>query len=727
MVDSVFVTGIADGALDGVPAWATENTLYKIQSILERISATELKLLDCCKDGGGSGAGGSRTASDLDKALTQLVDDFDKLHKQNKKRKKDNEDFFQDNKKAKDITRLLTDKKAMLAYVTGLVVKSFNGIIAVMTDNTKVFDHLNRSGVMMMDSSMAAYNGFDSLRKMVGIVEIKIGDLAKTMDEHNGANTVGMVKFAKTIPMARKQLEQLGYNFRDSADVIGAYLDVMQNVTHVQSMNSAQIARGAIEFAENMTKLSYATGISRKQLMQQTTAISASTDAAVIASSMSDEAAQKAAAFAASFKDPAVGQTFLKMMSAKVPALNATFQNFAKTGMGPLGLQVMKLTKSLVGLDPAEAGLKVKNFVNSVGGLDAAIRRQQFLAEANVEGADDTLKQLVALKQAAIQYKDVDAKSMKAQQASAARLSRIQSAWDALMSKFSAIFSPSDSLLDVVGGGLEKLNIVVGKIIEGMDWMAGKINTTFGNLIFYTLAATTALMGLRSLGALASLVSRGVAAVMGAPTLISRMLGSLGSILSFVPRLMASVVSRIPGLLFTAGRFIITRIGAALLGPVGWIAGAMSAAYLLYESVLSNISGVINMFDTIFYGLDKLLQFIPGAVGRGAKERIAIADNYNASAIKEKKASSVAVLNTPAPSTLNMPAVVSPVINTQSAAPNTTQSDPNTTQTPQQGTSTNNTSTATMNSQLVVMQQMLETMKDVASVNKDMLRHIKVQ
>jgi len=162
------------------------------------------------------------------------------------------------------------------------------------------------------------------------------------------------------------------------------------------------------------------------------------------------------------------------------------------------------------------------------------------------------------------------------------------------------------------------------------------------------------------------------------------------------------------------------------LNPIGKIAAAFAAGYAIgtfIYKIIEDMSWFTNQMDYIFNGLDHILQYIPGATGSDAKERIATREaaiaigNQN----QEKR---VAVTKNPAPSTVNSPSATSP-------APNNT-AEPNAPSAPVPVASGSTGSgiekpsaNADINSliahQNAVLEQILIGTRDLVSVNKDIL------
>ena len=130
------------------------------------------------------------------------------------------------------------------------------------------------------------------------------------------------------------------------------------------------------------------------------------------------------------------------------------------------------------------------------------------------------------------------------------------------------------------------------------------------------------------------------------------------------------------------------------------------------------------MMDTIFKGLDRIMQFIPGSAGAGARERIAASDKADATAAP--KSSEISVPKNPAPSTIASPSASPATAKGESTAP--VAAAPTT---PSRPGKEKETGTGDINSQMEshnsLLEQLLSVMHNSVSVNKDILRYTKNQ
>ena len=767
--NSVLIAGVVDGAFSNLPSWATQKGLEDIQKILNKIEKN-------IKANQGSGKAGTNN---------------DDLKAAEKKRKLDKDEIENRTalgrlaKKTNSLFESLNSKTGRLILTLGLVELALGKVWQAVKENADVFDQLYKAGVSVVDVSNGTTSAFQGLAMMANYSSMNLRDFGAVLEAYSGANAVGAVKFAKSLPETQRNLAKFGYDLKGAAEVTGAYLDSMMGFTNMQTRSAEEISDGAIEFGKNISRLSMATGVSRKQLLQQTAAISASTDANIIAIAAGEKAAASASAFAASFKDQQIGQSFIKMMASRIPTLNATFQNFVKGGLGGLGSQLMNFSKSLQGVSPERAALMTKNFVNGLGNLDAVIKQQQFLAEAGVEGAEANVQYLVALKQQANSVKNITEADVLQAEKSAAALNEFKDQWGRLTSIFSRTFSPIIPLLKAMTFALSILNPMLDYVADGFriigegidyasdafDYVADKIKSFFAPAIDYVSdlfnravnsgnpfvewlgkAASVFVGTSKVILALTLTVGAAIVAISAfknmftAGSIIKNMLGGGGGIASKVAGGLINIIKN-------AGSFIFGRLGSIVSGmfskvagvftSVGGIAlkifGVVGALYTAFEvgyaigeqlyKIVSNFDWFNDLMDKVFGGLDKLLQYIPGSVGSDAKDRIQNREKLEAANIAGVTATPIAAATKePAPSTIKSTSAVpsNPEAANKTAASGTKEPAPapgSGIERPPGGGDINNL----LSYQSSIMEQILQSNKELVAVNKDILKFARIQ
>jgi hypothetical protein len=471
MVDSVIIQGSTPGAfapaLEGIPPWASEETLGNIKGILLKSQSIQAGSLEVLKKMAQT-VMNQEVFDELEQAIKDVTKDMGKEHEAHKKKDKDDKEDLDHHKKMTPLYKLLTDKTYFLAAAFSSAIAISKLMIMTLVNNVNTFDKLYQSGIAVKSSSDGAVDAFDALRQMSMDASMSIDRFGKVVEKSAGANIVGLTKFAKALPASQKALLQFGFDSQQAAELQGAYLDSLVGFANIQTKSGEEISQGAAAFGKSITRLSFAVGMSRQKLLENTAAITQSTDANVIAATVGEESATKFAQFVAGFKDQNVGQQFLKMMSSKLPGLNSTFQNFAKAGLGNLGMHIMRFTKGLEGLSPERAALATKDFVDGLGNIDAVINQQQMLAEAGVEGAQENLAILVGLRQQANAAKKLNLKEIEDNEKAAEQSAKIRSAWMGITVTFSNIFAPT---VDDLAWLAKYLEIANKGLKEFAEWM----------------------------------------------------------------------------------------------------------------------------------------------------------------------------------------------------------------------------------------------------------------
>ena len=292
MADNTTITGIADGvlsqALSDIPPWATEDTLSSIKGMMSKSVALEASMEKILRALAKTNLDPKKW-QDLNDALDKMLDDFKDTHKEHEKKKKDDKEDRDQHLKNTKLYKLLTDSQYRLDQAVVITTAAFKGMIAVMTTNVKTFDRLYEAGFAVTTATDGARDAFDSLRQMSILAGMSVDKFGKILETSAGANAIGAVKFAKTLPVVSKNLQQFGFDVAQAAQVTGAYLDSMMGFSDIQSKSQDEIEAGATLFGKNLQRLSLITGISRQKLLEQTAAISQSTVEYVLAGTFGEE------------------------------------------------------------------------------------------------------------------------------------------------------------------------------------------------------------------------------------------------------------------------------------------------------------------------------------------------------------------------------------------------------------------------------------------------------
>ncbi len=482
--NSVFITGVADGAftsaLSDLPPWATEATAFKIQGILEKTLNLQTKAFsDLIKKLTAGGAGNPLSPADakkandeLDKFIRGLKRANDEQPKEKKRRKEQEDQQNKDKKWWKD------EAGGRLLVLSGLTKFSL-AIRQAFIDSADTFDQLYRSGINVMSGFDEAANGFEALQQIAALTGVRYTELAKTLIKYNTAvNAFGLGRFTKTMSAASKDLTQFGYTTKETADLLGSYLETQKGYADVRGKTDEQVQKDLVKFGERITKLSQATGILRTKLLEDIEAISQSVEANILAGQIGNDAAQSTLEFVASFKDKNLGQAFLRMMSDAIKPLNETFMDFQKTGFGGFGQELMNFTQSLEGLDPEEAAKRTAEFARAHSQeMAMMVQRGNLLRQAGVKEADGMLKVVTGLQQQARAYKEVPLSEKKRADMTAKATADLKNAYERWNSQIQRLFALTIPMVDMFIKILEFGNDMVDKFANLVHSFEGWLNS----------------------------------------------------------------------------------------------------------------------------------------------------------------------------------------------------------------------------------------------------------
>ena len=626
--NSVFITGAADGAfadaLNGLPPWATENTALAIEKQLRSQTKSLSELVKTFSKGGGGGGGGGDP---------KIIDQLNKLRVEELKEKKKEKEEAKKKAKAdkeKADKELIWGKKIETANQAWLLVlaglSSFgNKVKETLIQNIKSYDAMHDSGLNVVSGLDSASNGFEGLRQITALTGVRYSELQASMLKFNTAiNAFGVGKFAKTVGIASKDLTQFGYSSKEAAELTGEYLESQRGFTDNRNKSEKETAAEVVQFGERITNASMATGMMRGKILENLDAISKSTTATLLAGQTSTAQSQKLQEFGATFKDQKLGNQILKMMSDPVKALNTTFTALNKTGGGAFAQAEMNFVNGMKnsGKSAEEMQAGMADFVKTnESSIQQQIQQNALLEQGGVAEAGAANEHLNALLQQSRSYNalsDEDKEKLKRTSTASKDLANAQ---ERLASQWQRSFANLIPVLDLITWGLNAFSTVVESVVDFL----GPVVTT--------------------------VVGIGAIILSGAGMLVK-------------------------GFRIIAGLF--EFIVPALLNPFTKLIAAFTAGYaigtFIYKMV-SDFQWFNTMMETIFKGLDHILQYIPGSVGSDAKERL---NNYaKVDAMAAPNSTEISVPKNPTPSTINSPSApptssaTNPTASTQAVPPST--------------------------------------------------------
>lgn len=467
--NSVFITDIAEGVLkrqlEEVPPWATQKTAQDIEKVLRdtlKLQTKAFTQMAKAANGGLTPEQAKKAADELDK----LAEDLKKESSKRKKRAKDDED---EHNKAKKRWKLSEQAYGKMFAMWSALAFAGNKVIETYKQNVKTYDDLTKAGINVVNGFDSVGDGFTALRDLVALTNVRYTELAAALQKYNTAvNAIGLNKFAKTIGMSTKDMQELGFTAKESGELLGSYLETQIGYTDAQSRSTQELTEDLKKYGERVTKLSLITGQARTAIMANIEAISKSNEASILAANVGQEAADATLAFIGSIKNQNLGRSILKMMTDQIKPLNETFMSFQKIGLGGFGQKLLAFTQSLKGLDPAEAAQRMKAFEAQNRAEIEFGKKQANLYSQVPELAGEANKALTAfneIQQAARSTAALSTKDLERLKKTNEARTRLSNEWEKLQAQLQKTFSMTlpmmnflASVLSVVNKGFDKVS-----------------------------------------------------------------------------------------------------------------------------------------------------------------------------------------------------------------------------------------------------------------------------
>jgi hypothetical protein len=466
--NSAFITGVADGAFEDafgdLPPWATEDTLSTIEGILSKTLNLQTKSFSAMMKAlqAAKGSGSKVDADDAQKSLDDFTKELEDAKTKQKKRTKLDDEEDKKKKKRRDDEALGSKVLTTILSATG------KGIEDAFKKNFETFDSFTKSGINAVAGMNNVATGFEGIQQLSVLTGIRFTELNKVMEKYSGAvNAFTAGKFAKTVGIATTDLAKFGFSSKESAELLGSYLDTQQGFTDASRKTEKQTAEDLTSFGSRINKLSLTLGMSRTAILANLEAISKSNEASILQGQAGSDAAESTLEFVASIKNQHFGQTLLKLMTDSIKPLNQTFMSFQKIGQGGFGQKLTAFTQSLKGMSPEAAAQAVKAFEAA---NHAEIEHNKQLAnlysqvpelagEANA--ALTTYNELQQQARATVTLNAADQKKLEESQKARAELS---TQWERLQSQFQQAFAPTIGMLHILTKGLTYLNTGIEKV-----------------------------------------------------------------------------------------------------------------------------------------------------------------------------------------------------------------------------------------------------------------------
>lgn len=726
--NSVFITGAASGALSdalhGLPEWATEKTLKAIEGTLKKSLKISDQLLS--KLGGGSNGGlSAKDISELDKVIAELTADAKKKRKEDLDNQKETKNWW--DKEAKQNKRVQSGLEKYIPTIASLYTINAK-VVGAMEDNLHTYAQLQQAGINVVAGFDNASSGFTALQQLTATTGVRFTELAGTMVKYStSVNAFTAGKFADTVKNSKEALQDFGFTSKESAELLASYLESQSGFTDATNKSSEESSAQLKTFAKGVNRASMVTGMAKTAILANIEAISKSNEASILSANVGQDAANATLTFVASMKDQNLGKAFLRMMTDQIKPLNDTFMNLQKIGLGSFGQKLMNFTQSISGLSAEAKAQAMKSFEAQNhaeiehGKQQANLFRQIPELAASAE-ADLTL--LNGIQQQARTTREMSEAELRKMEKSNKARSQIASQWETLMSKLQMTFSTPIWLLEKLGNGLEYLNKGIDAVVNTINYFddettgwIGVIGIVLASFKLLSPAASILGFAFRMLG---SVLGGSVTGIMAGVRYMGSVFGMIGNTVKALAEPLMAGVRYIGGILGSVGGMVLK-----LAGVIGWLYTAFEAGYAIgtyIYDLVKDFKWFTDMMDTIFHGLDKVLQYIPGSVGSDAKDRIASAEKLDKLSLPAQQ--EISVPKNPAPSTINSPSAVPAPPVSQSTSNQVATNSPSTSTSPD---ASKTSITADINKTLAehtnILAQMLIVLESNVSVNKDILKY----
>jgi hypothetical protein len=436
--NSVFIAGVASGsfkdAFEGIEPWAKEKTLSDVrQTLLDILSAVKK---------GGVGGGGGDSSGNSSKTLAELIRELDKTK----------QDQANDLKNAKELLR-----GTVLSFAIYLKKNLYN----VLKENVNTFDMLYQGGINVAKGFEYTADGFKSVQQLAVITGVRFTELRETLVKYNTAvNVFGLGRFVRTLSASAKELQKFGFTTKQSAEVLGAYLESQRGFTDINAKTQEEVQSDMVKFGQRIDRLSKVTGVATTKLLEDIKAISQSVEANILYGQTSADATQNTLEFIASFKDKKLGQDFLRMMTDAIKPLNQTFQTFQKLGFGGFAQKMSAFANGLKGLSGPEAAKAKAEFVRANRAqIQAMMQQANLYRQTNLAGeAEAALSTLTALTQEERAYADVSEEQRSINEKAAEASAKLRTAFENLVAQLQRFVAPLTLVMDFISSGLNMFN-----------------------------------------------------------------------------------------------------------------------------------------------------------------------------------------------------------------------------------------------------------------------------
>lgn len=553
--NSVFITGAAKGslaeALDGLPPWSTQETTAQIEKWLRKSYDIQSKMLEelknCCNNAGAGNGGGQMSARDVENISNALDKLTNSLSKQNEELEKSRKkQAAADREKSESNKKLISREEVLGKFFTGLVAVG-SKVTGVFKDYVDTYDSLYQSGINLMNGYDKSTSGFAALNEMVTLTGMRLQTLQAVAEKYTTTiNSVGMMKFAKTISMANTQLRELGFYGQNQAELIATLMESEMGYADIRNKTAAELAEDAVKLGDQLSRLSQTVGLSRQQLQESIKATAKSTESSFAMAIYGKEAADKLNRSMAGIKDEGLKKMMMELAVAPNAAMVKGYTDLVSSGMGDIAEQIRATAKLAMSEDPEIFQKKLSELTSILEKQTGRMAAQAFQMGGPTAAGAELYNRLLIEGRSKSQATPESAKNAADTQASIARMN---AEFERAASIPQMLFHPLEKQLDIVSSSLKKFNDAV---ISGAASIESETRSWIGVGLIVAGLITSFIGASRAIDIFSKIFTSGPASNM--PKAVSTVGGAVTSFGTLVTRLLLPI----------AGLFTVLKLGEAI-------------------------------------------------------------------------------------------------------------------------------------------------------------------
>jgi len=472
--NTVYIAGVADGAfekaLGELPGWATEKVAKNIEKILEDSLGIQRQMLSeaikCCK-GAGGGAGNIPTEEmgKVKGALDDLLKSLDHVTKANK-------DIAADAAAKKKVADDEKDQSAKTKVMSYLGNKALGGLVAMggklVGIQKQYYDTSNdlfKSGINLLNGNDTTTSSFISLQQMITLAGVRLEVFEKAVMKYSSSvNAVGVKKFASTINLAGKELAELGFKSNEWGEIVGAMMESESAYSDLRGKSDEELAANAKRYGAQLKNLAFLTGQSIDKLKESSIEVSRNSDMMAVEAEWGEAGAARIKELASAL--PGASEAIVALASSSSQANEEMYQTLVKAGAGPQADRfrntITELANGTISTETAirQMGDTAKEFDK---GQIAALRLQK---TAGTQGAKISQDFIFGLRKVAYTTSDASKAQADAATKSQSSISKFSTAAEELAAEPQRAFVLLESQLDAATAGLIKMNEAVNSLIK---------------------------------------------------------------------------------------------------------------------------------------------------------------------------------------------------------------------------------------------------------------------